>query len=105
MHSHFFQGVNLTGGIPLFGQLDYLGVDGISTGSLLVEGWVTLVELTGMCPAADGVDLLVKAGGTGLSTGKAEISGAWRFELKGWWECAGICPQLFHSLPSASNSK
>ena len=37
-----------------------------------------------MCPAADGVALLVKAGGTRLSTGKAEISGAWRFELKGW---------------------
>ena len=30
-----------------------------------------------MCPAADGVALLVKAGGTRLSTGKAEISGAW----------------------------
>ena len=41
------------------------------------------MELTGMCPAADGVALLVKAGGTGLSTGKAWISGAWRFELKG----------------------
>ena len=36
MHSHFFEGVNLTGGIPLFGWLDHLGVDGISTGSLLV---------------------------------------------------------------------
>ena len=58
-----------------------------------------------MCPAADGVALLVKAGGTRLSTGKAEISSAWRFELKGWWECAGMCPVLFHSLPSASNSK
>ena len=38
-HSHFFEGVNLTGGIPLFGQLDHLGVDGISTGSpLVMEG-------------------------------------------------------------------
>ena len=37
-----------------------------------------------MCPAADSVALLVKAGGTVLSTGKAEISSAWRFELKGW---------------------
>ena len=35
-HSHFFEGVNLTGGIPLFGWLDHLGVDRISnTGSLL----------------------------------------------------------------------
>ena len=60
-------------------------MDGISTGSLLVmEGFVTPVELTGMCPAADGVALLVKAGATRLSTGKAEISSAGRFELKGW---------------------
>ena len=36
---HFLEGVNLTGGIPLFGQLDHLGVDGISTGSpLVMEG-------------------------------------------------------------------
>ena len=106
MHSHFFEGVNLTGGIPLFGWPDCLGVDGISTGLLLViEGWVTSVELRGMCPAAGGVALLVKAGGTRLSTGKADISGAWRVELKGWWEGAGICPLLFHSLHSASNLK
>ena len=60
-----------------------------------------------MCPAADSVVLLAKAGGTRLSTGKAGISSAWRFELKGWWECAGNCPcpLLFLSLPSASNSK
>ena len=38
-HSHFFKGVNLTGGILLFGQLDHLGADGISTGSpLVMEG-------------------------------------------------------------------
>ena len=36
MHSHFLEGVNLTGEIPLFGQLDHFGVDRISTGSLLV---------------------------------------------------------------------
>ena len=39
--------------------------------------------MTGRFPAADGVALLVKAGGTGLSTGKAGISGPWRFKLKG----------------------
>ena len=33
---HFLEGVNLTGGIPLFGHLDLLRVDGISTGSLLM---------------------------------------------------------------------
>ena len=59
-------------------------MDGISTESPLVEGWVTPVELTGMYPAADDVALLVKVGGTRLSTGKAGISGAWRFEVKRW---------------------
>ena len=63
---------------------DHLGVDGISTGSLLVmEGLVTAVELTGMCPCTVGVALLVKLAGTRLSIGKAEISSAGRFELKG----------------------
>ena len=33
---HFLKGVNLTGGIPLFGRLDHLGVVGTPTGSLLV---------------------------------------------------------------------
>ena len=42
------------------------------------------VGLTGRFPAADSVALLVKAGRTRLSTGKAGISGSWRFELKGW---------------------
>ena len=38
-HSHFFEGVSLTGGIPLFGWLDHLRVDGISIGSpLVMEG-------------------------------------------------------------------
>ena len=69
------------------------------------EGWDAPVELTGRFPAADGVALLVKAGGTGLSTGKAGISSAWRFELKGWWEFGGRFHWLFLSLPSASNSK
>ena len=71
------------------------GLHGISyTRSLphVMEGWDTLVELTGRFPAADGVALLVKAGGSRLSTGKAGISGAWRFELKGWWECDGTFP-------------
>ena len=37
--AHFLEGVNLTGGIPLFGWLDHLGVDGISNGSpLVMEG-------------------------------------------------------------------
>ena len=52
-----------------------------------------------------GVALLVKAGGTRFPTGKAGISGAGRFELKGWLEHGGISPVLFHSLPSASNLK
>ena len=42
------------------------------------------MKLTGMCSCTDGVALLVKPDGTGLSTGKAEISGAGRFEFKGW---------------------
>ena len=55
------------------------------TGSLLVmEGFISPVELTGSFPTANSVALLVKAGRTILSTGKAGISGAWRFELKGW---------------------
>ena len=58
-----------------------------------------------MCPVADSVALLVKAGGTGLSTGKAGISGTWRFEMKGWQEWDGMCPLLFHSPPPASNLK
>ena len=37
-----------------------------------------------MCPAVDGVALIVKAGATRLSTGKAEISSDGRFELRGW---------------------
>ena len=37
-----------------------------------------------MCPVADSVALLFKAGGTVFSTDKAKISGAGRFELKGW---------------------
>ena len=59
-------------------------MDGISTGSLLVESRNAPVELTGRFPAADSVALLVKAGVTRLSTGKAGISSVWRFELKGW---------------------
>ena len=59
-------------------------MDGISTESPLVEGWVTPAELRGRFPAADSVALIVKAGGTGLSNGKAGISSARRFELKGW---------------------
>ena len=51
MHSHFFEGVNLTGGIPLVLWVDHLGVIGI-TGSLLVmEGIISPVELTGRFPA------------------------------------------------------
>ena len=84
MHSHFFEGVNLTGGIPFVLRVNHLGMMGI-TGSLLVmEGFISLVELSGMLPCTDGVALLVKAGGTRLSTGKVGISGVWRFELKGW---------------------
>ena len=70
--------MNLTGGILSLGQLDCFRVDGISTGSLLV------VELAGICPYTDGIALLVKAGGTGVTVGKAGVSGSWRFELKGW---------------------
>ena len=81
---HIFEGVILIGCISLFVQLNLLGVDGISTRSLLaMEGRIAPVELTGVFPTADGVALLVKAGGTGWSIGKAEISGAGRFE-KTW---------------------
>ena len=63
------------------------------------------MELTGGFPVADSVALLVKAGGTGLSTGKAGISGVWTFGLKGWCKCDGRFPLLFLSLPTASNLK
>ena len=102
--AHFLEGVDLTGGIPLVEQVDHLGMLGITAQPLLVEGWLTLVELTGMFPCTGSVVLLVKAGGTRLPNGKAGISGAGWLELKGWWEHGGISPVLFHSLPSASNS-
>ena len=67
---HFLEGVKLTGGIPLILQVDHLGVIGI-TGSLLVmEGFISPVELTGMCPCSVSVALLVKVAGTRLSIGK-----------------------------------
>ena len=56
----------------------------INAGSLLVEGGLRLVELTGMFPCAGGVTMLVKTGGTQFPTGKADISSAGRFKLKGW---------------------
>ena len=62
--------------------IDCLGVVG-TTVSLLLEVAVSLVELTGICSCSVGVALLVKFAGIGLSTGKAGISGAGRFELKG----------------------
>ena len=65
-----------------------------------MEGWLTPVELTGMLSYTDDVALLVNAGGTGLSIGKAGSSGAGTID-----HCGGIIPVLFHSLPSASNSK
>ena len=58
-----------------------------------------------MCPCTGSVALLVKAGGTRFLTGKAGISSAGRFQLKGWLEHGGIIPVLFHSLPSVSNLK
>ena len=58
-----------------------------------------------MFTCAGGVALLVKASGTGLSIGKAGISSAGRFELKGWLEHGVMCLLLFHSLPSASSLK
>ena len=77
--------MNLTGGIPLVKWVDCLGMVGITTGSLLImDGLLAPVELTGMFPITGGVALLVKVGGTRWSIGKAKISGAERFELKGW---------------------
>ena len=66
------------------------------TGSLLVEGFITLVELTGVCPCSVCVALLVKVARTGLPIGKAGNSNVLSFELKG--KCV-----LFH--PSACSSK
>ena len=106
--SHFLDGVNLTGGIPLVLQVDHLGVVG-TTGSLLslllLEIVDTLVELVGISPCSVSVALLVNDGRTRLAIGKAGISGVWRFELKGCCDLAGMCPLLFLSFPSASNSK
>ena len=104
--SHFLDGVNLTGGIPLVLWVDCLGVVG-TTGSvlslLLLEVVDAPVELVGICPCSVGVALLINDGRTGLTIGKAGISRVWRFE--GCCNLAGICPLLFLSLPSASNSK
>ena len=103
---HFLKGVSLTGGIPLVLWVDHLGVIGITGSVLVMEGFISLVKLTGMCPCSVGVALLVKVAGTGLSNGKADISGTGRFELKGMVRMHGrMCPLLFHSLPSASNLK
>ena len=81
-HSHFLDGVNLTGGIPLVLWVDHLGVVG-TTGSLLflllLEVVTAPVELVGICPCSAGVALLVNDGRTRLAIGKAGISGVWRF--------------------------
>ena len=105
--SHFLDGVNLTGGIPLVLWVDCLGVVG-TTGSLsllLLEGVDAPVELVGISPCSVSVVLLVNGGRTKLAVGKAGISGVWRFELKGCCNLAGMCPLLFLSFPSASNLK
>ena len=92
-HSHFLDGVNLTGGIPLVLWVDRLGVVG-TTGSLLslllLEVVVTPVELVVICPCSVSVALLVNDGRTGLAIGKAGISRVWRFELKGCCDLAGM---------------
>ena len=107
-HSHFLVGVNLTGGIPLVLWVDCLGVVG-TTGSLLslllLEVVAAPVELVGICPYSVSLALLVNDGRTGLAIGKAGISRVWGFELKGCCDLVGMCPLLFLSFPSASNSK
>ena len=90
---HFLEGVNLTAGIPLFGLLHCLQVAGISipTGSLLVEGLLTPVELTGVFPITGSVAMLIKVGGAGWSIAKAALSCVESFELKSLLECGRIC--------------
>ena len=91
--AQFSEEVNLTGSIPLFAWMSHLGVVGISTGSpLVMEGCLALVELTGICPCADGVTFLIKVGGPRWSIGKAGSSDVMNFELKGCWEHGGIIP-------------
>ena len=88
--------------------VDCLGLVG-TTGSplslLLLEVVATLVELVGISPCSVGVALPVNDGRARLAIGKAGISGVWRFELKECCDLAGMCPLLFLSLPSVSNSK
>ena len=106
--AHFFEGVNLMGVIPLLEWVDLpgLGVSGIVTaGPLLMEGWMALMELTGMFTCCGSVALVVDGGGTRLSIGKAGSSGAGSIELKGWWESGELIPVLFQYLPSASSLK
>ena len=107
MHKvHFLVGVNLTGGIPLVELVEHFGLLGKTAGPLLLvmEGWTSLVELTGTLTCPHSIALLVKDCGTGLLIGKAGSSSFGSFEAKGLWECDGTIPTAFHSLPSASNS-
>ena len=108
LQSHFLDGVNLTGGIPLVLWVDCLGVVG-TTGSLLslllLEIVDAPVELVAISPYSVGVALPANDGKTRLAIGKAGISRVQRFELKGCCDLAGMCPLLFLSFPSASNSK
>ena len=68
--SHFLDGVNLTGGIPLVLWVDHLGVVGTSGSPLsllLLEIVDALVELVGISSCSVSVALLVNDGRTRLS--------------------------------------
>ena len=66
--------------------MECLGLPGKTAGPLLLvmEGWTSPVELTGMFTCPDGIALLVKGSGMELPIDKTGNSSCGSFEVKGW---------------------